>query len=136
MTTDVQDRPILKANGQTVKFIFIGDPNDNGAGSHASKEDDDTDFRGSKRYGFTFPKGKAIEVPVNAKIGDTQMSVVEKLRNHSHYFEGSEEAFAAAKKSGAIQFRKAPPKRARLIKNIGVRGLDHGGTVQADDDDE
>ena len=111
----------------TTKFIFIGDPNDGGAGSRAIDEDDDDGFRGMKIYGLTFPKGKAVEVRFDAKIGGTGMSVVDKLRGNTHFFEGTESEF----KSAGIAIKKAKPKTPRLVKNIGVRGVDVAG-----DDDE
>lgn len=105
----------------TVKFIFMGDPTDNGAGSRVIDHDDENEFRGAVRYGMRFPKGKAVEVPVDAKIGpESHITIVSKLRGNNHYFEGDEAEFKAAKDAGRIKFKKAPEKTPVLVKEMGV----------------
>lgn len=103
-------------------FIFIGDPKDSGRGSRAPRDDDDTDT-GSvcKLYGFKFPLGKAVDVPIDAKIGPLSVIlVVDKLRGNSHFFEGTEAELKAAKASGELVFTKAPPKVKMLVKHLGL----------------
>lgn len=130
--------PKVKPVPATVKFVYIGDPNDNGAGSRAF-EDDDDDFRGIKLYGIKFPKGKAVDVRQDAVIAGTEISIVAKLQGNSHFFEGTEAEFAAAVKAGEIKRRKAPEKPVILVKNLGVRGMvqpDGIKTSSDGDDDE
>ena len=117
------ERPAkAKAEPTTARFVFIGDPKDSGRGSRARFDDDDEDTgTHCKLYGFKFPLGKAVTVPLDARIGITSMSVVDKLRGNSHFFEGDEEALKAAKASGALKIVKAPEKTPVLIKFKGMR---------------
>ena len=133
-----QPKPKAKPVPASALFIFIGDPKDNGAGNRAPSDDDDGPFLGSKVYGFTFPKGKAVPVPLNAKIGNTPMLVVEKLRGNSHFFEGTEAEFKAARDEGEIVFTKAPKKVPVRTQDVGVRGLEQPAGIKpsADDGDD
>lgn len=116
-----------KAPVATAKFIFIGDPNDNGAASRAPQtidnEGDEQGFIGCAIYGMRFPKGKAVEVPLNAMIADTDTPIVRKLRGNRHFFEGTEDELKAARSAGEVKVKVAPKKEPVLIKNLGVRGL-------------
>lgn len=142
MTTDTETTPrkALKTVPVTAKFIFIGDPTDNGAASRAPQtidnEGDDPGFVGADLYGFKFPKGKAVEVPLNATIGDTDTPIVRKLRGNRHFFEGTEDELKAAKAAGEVVVKKAPEKKPVYVKNIGVRGLDKAAPKPDDGDDD
>lgn len=116
-----------KVPAVTAKFIFIGDPNDNGAASRAPQtidnEGDDPGFVGCEIYGIKFPKGNAVEVPLNAVIADTDTPIVRKLRGNRHFFEGTEDELKAARSAGEVKVKPAPKKEPVYIKNLGVRGL-------------
>lgn len=115
----------------TAQFIFIGDPNDNGRGSRAPRfEDDEEVGTASKMFGIRFPLGKAVSVPLDARIGTSPTLVVDKLRANTHFFEGSEAEFIAAKAAGEIKVRPAPKKVARLVKYAGMRKSDMPNAVQ------
>lgn len=115
----------------TAQFIFIGDPNDNGRGSRAPRfEDDEDTTTACKLYEIRFPLGKSVAVPLEAKIGTSSMLIVDKLRGNSHFFEGTEAEFQAAKAAGEIKVRPAPKKAARMVKYYGMRRADMPNAVQ------
>lgn len=111
---------------ETTQFIFIGDPNDNGKGSRAPRDDDEEDngVPMCPMYGFKFPIGKPVAVPVDAKIGTSSMLIVDKLRGNTHFFEGTEAELAAAKSAGEIVIKKARPKSPILTRFHGMRRKD------------
>ena len=111
---------------ETTQFIFIGDPNDNGKGSRAPRDDDEEDngVPMTAMYGFKFPLGKPVAVPLDAKIGTSSMMICEKLRGNSHFFEGTEAELSAAKAAGEIVIKKAKPKAPVLVRFHGMRRKD------------
>ena len=123
----------------SAKFIFIGDPNDSGSASRAPQiidnEENDDAFVGCHMYGIKFPKGKAVDVPLNARIGDSTTLIVNKLRGNSHFFEGDEAELKAAKSAGEVVIKKAPKKVPVLVKHLGVRGLKQAEGVTKSNDD-
>jgi hypothetical protein len=125
----------------TTRFIFIGDPNDNGAASRAKPSDDDAgDFVGAKLYGIAFPKGKAVEVRLDRTCGpEVSTLVVTKLRGNPHFFEGTEDELKAAKAAGEVVIKPAPKKVPVRTRDIGVRGLkqpEGAKPAAADDGDD
>lgn len=137
MTIDAEAKPKTKPQPKTATFIFIGDPNDNGAASRAPRDEDDEGVPAAEIYGHRFPKGKAVDVRLDAMIGDTHRTVVSKLRGNRHFFEGTEDELKAAKAAGEVSFKAQPKKVPVLVKNIGVRGLKQAGDKKpADDGDD
>jgi hypothetical protein len=114
-----------KPEVETTKFIFIGDLKDSGRGSRAPRDDDDMETGTScNLYGYKFPIGRAVAVPLDAKIGTSSMLIVDKLRGNSHFFEGEEAELKAAKDAGQIAVVKARPKTPVLVKYAGMRRKD------------
>jgi hypothetical protein len=110
---------------ETAKFTFIGDLKDSGRGSRAPRDDDDEDTGTvCNLYGFKFPIGKAVSVPLDATIGTSATTVAEKLRGNSHFFEGDEAELKAAKDAGQIVVVKARPKTPVLTRFHGMRRKD------------
>ena len=126
MTTDTdikQQQHKPKPAPATTRFIFIGDPKDNGAGSRAPRDEDANEFAGVEMYGIRFPKGKAVEVRLDRKIADTDRLTADKLRGNTHFFEGTEDELKTAKSNGEIVIKPAPKKVQSLVRNMGVRGV-------------
>jgi hypothetical protein len=115
----------VKPVRETTKFIFVGDLKDGGRGSRAPRDDDDVDTGTvCDLYGYKFPLGRAVAVPLDAKIGTSNMMVIDKLRGNSHFFEGDEAELKAAKDAGQIVVVKARPKTPVLIRYQGMRRKD------------
>lgn len=131
-----QDLPAVTKRAKpavaATQFIFVGDPNDNGRGSRAPRFDDDDDTdTACKIYGIRFPLGKAVSIPLEARIGTSSMLIVDKLRGNNHFFEGSEAEFQAAKASGQIKVKPAPKKTPQLVRYAGMRRRDLPDAVQS-----